>query len=177
MKTHSDCFRAVAVLIAAAALSISAAVPCFATTAGEVFKAHEAEIATNFCVAVGGYVFGVGRALSRQGGDAVGFSKARLLAQGKILAYATNNAPCPEGLEIAGLETVFERREAPEHYLAVVAAPEAAVKEALSEGLRRQDGTAPGRDGASCIEEYEPRGYWEERGIKANEMMADGQFL
>ena len=53
---------------------------------------------------------------------AAGFAKARLLAQGKILAYAGL-----ETLETAGLETVFERREAPEHYLAVVAAPEAAL--------------------------------------------------
>ena len=166
-----------------AALHFGAAAPCAATTAAEVFKAHEAEIATNRCVAVGGYVFGVGRALSRQGGDAVGFSKARLLAQSIILAYATGNAPCPDGLEIAGLETVFERREAPEHYLAVVAAPEAAIEEAQSKGLRRQDDgdatevTSRQDDEDATIEEYEPRGYWEENGIKANETLSEAQFL
>lgn len=170
MKTPFNRCGALAA-ISAAALSAGAAMPGLAATAAEVFKAHEAEIATNRCVAVGGYVFGVGRALSRQGGDAVGFSKARLLAQGKILSYATGDAPCPEGFEIAGLETVFERREAPEHYLAVVAAPEAALKEAQSERLRRQD------DGDAAIEEYEPRGYWEESGIKANETLSEAQFL
>lgn len=171
MKTLSDRVWALAALIAAV-LSISAAVPCPAATAAEVFKAHEVEIATNRCVAVGGYVFGVGRAISRQGGDAAGFSKAHLLAQGKILAYATGNAPCPEGLEIAGIETVFERREAPEHYMVVVA-----VMEAQTEGLRRQDATATEQDAACAIEEYEPRGYWEERGIKANETLSEAQFL
>lgn len=169
--------------IFAAALHFGAAAACAATTAAEVFKTHEAEIATNRCVAVGGYVFGVGRALSRQGGDAVGFSKARLLAQGKILAYATGNAPCPEGLEIVGLETIFERREAPEHYLVVVAAPEAAIEEATREGLRRQDGEDATEglrrqdDGGMAIEEYKPRGYWEENGIKANETLSEAQFL
>jgi len=170
MKTPFDHSGALAALFVVA-LHFGAAASGHAATAAEVFKAHEAEIATNRCVAVGGYVFGVGRALSRQGGDAVGFSKARLLAQGKILAYATGNAPCPEGLEIAGLETIFERREAPEHYLAVVAAPEAAVRETQSEGLRRQD------DGDAAIEEYEPCGYWEENGIKANETLSEAQFL
>lgn len=182
--------------IFAAALHFGAAAACAATTAAEVFKTHEAEIATNRCVAVGGYVFGVGRTLSRQGGDAVGFSKARLLAQSIILAYATGNAPCPEGLEIAGLETIFERREAPEHYLVVVAAPEAAVREAQSKGLRRQDDEEATReglrrqdgedateglrrqdDGGMAIEEYKPRGYWEENGIKANETLSEAQFL
>ena len=184
MKTLSDRVWALAALIAAV-LSISAAVPCPAATAAEVFKAHEVEIATNRCVAVGGYVFGVGRAISRQGGDAAGFSKARLLAQGKILAYATGNAPCPEGLEIAGIETVFERREAPEHYMVVVAVMEAQTEglrrqDATAhawEGLRRQDATATEQDAACAIEEYEPRGYWEERGIKANETLSEAQFL
>jgi hypothetical protein len=138
---------ALAAIFTAALHFGAAAASGHAATAAEVFKTHEAEIATNRCVAVGGYVFGVGRALSRQGGDAVGFSKARLLAQSIILAYATGNAPCPEGLEIAGLETIFERREAPEHYLAVVAAPETAVREAQSKGLRRQDGEDATREG------------------------------
>jgi hypothetical protein len=187
---------ALAAIFTAALHFGAAAASGHAATAAEVFKTHEAEIATNRCVAVGGYVFGVGRALSRQGGDAVGFSKARLLAQSIILAYATGNAPCPEGLEIAGLETIFERREAPEHYLAVVAAPETAVREAQSKGLRRQDGedateglrrqdgedaTEQGvsrqDDGGMAIEEYKPRGYWEENGIKANETLSEAQFL
>ena len=172
-----------------------------AATAAEVFKAHEAEIATNRLVAVDGYIFGVGRALSRQGGDAVGFSKARLLAQGKIVGHAACLAPWPEdlapeakalamrlleteGLEIAGLETIAERREAPDHYMAVAAVAESALRQALPsretlaalaakavarlEEPRRQDG---------AIEEYEPRGYWEEGGVKANETMVEAQFL
>lgn len=177
MKTLSDHGWASVVLIAAV-LSIGAAEPSLATTASEVFKAHEAEIATNRCVAVGGYVFGVGRAISRQGGDAVGFSKARLLAQGKIMDYVTCGAPRPEGLEIAGLETIFERRESPEHYMVVVAMTKAQIGELRRQyGTMRTGGVLRQQGEASAIEEYEPRGYWEERGIKANETLSEAQFL
>ena len=199
MKTHFDRDWGFAALVAA--LIIGAVAPCRAVTAAEVFKAHEAEIATNRLVAVDGYIFGVGRALSRQGGDGAGFSKSRLLAQGKILGHAARIAPWPEGLapqakalamrlleteglEIAGLETIVERREAPDHYMAVAAVAESALRQALPsretlaalaakavarlEEPRRQDG---------AIEEYEPRGYWEEGGVKANETMVEAQFL
>ena len=200
MTTHSSRAKEVATLLAALLLG-AAPMASRAATAGEVFKAHEAEIATNRLVAVDGYIFGVGRALSRQGGDAVGFSKARLLAQGKIVGHASCLAPWPEdlapeakalamrlleteGLEIAGLETIVERREAPDHYMAVAAVAESALRQVLPsretlaalaakavarlEEPRRQDG---------AIEEYEPRGYWEEGGVKANETMVEAQFL
>ena len=212
MKTHFDRDWGFAALVAA--LIIGAAAPCRAVTAAEVFKAHEAEIATNRLFAVNGYIFGVGRALSRQGGDGAGFSKARLLAQGKILDHAARIAPWPEGLapqakalamrllkeeglEIAGLETIFERRETPEHYLAVVAVTEPALQQALPsreslaalaakavarlEEARRQGAPVPHeprrRDEPGTIVEYEPRGYWEESGVKANETLSEAQFL
>lgn len=212
MKTHSDRAWGLATLVAAALFN--AAAPCLAATAAEVFKAHEVEIATNHLCAVDGYVFGVGRALSRQGGDALGFSKARLLAQGKILDHAARIAPWPEGLapeakalamrlleegglEIACIETIFERRETPEHYLAIVAVTEPALLQALParEALatlaakavarlkepRQPDEPMPPeprrQDESSAIEEYEPRGYWEESGVKANETMSEAQFL
>ncbi len=212
MKTHFDRDWGFAALVAA--LIIGAVAPCRAVTAAEVFKAHEAEIATNRLFAVDGYIFGVGRALSRQGGDAVGFSKARLLAQGKIVGHAACLAPWPEdlapqakalamrlleegGLEIAGIETIFERRETQEHYLAVVAVTEPALRKALpsQEALaalaakavarldeaRRQGTPVPHeprrQDEQDAIEEYEPRGYWEEGGVKANETMVEAQFL
>ena len=44
----------------------------------------------------------------------------------------------------------------------------AAKAVARLEEPRRQDG---------AIEEYEPRGYWEEGGVKANETMVEAQFL
>ena len=43
--------------------------------------------------------------------------------------------------------------------------------DATREGLRHED------DGGTAIEEYEPRGYWEENGIKANETLSEAQFL
>ena len=101
------------------------------------------------------------------------------------------------GLEIAGIETIFERRETQEHYLAVVAVTEPALRKALpsQEALaalaakavarldeaRRQGTPVPHeprrQDEQDAIEEYEPRGYWEECGVKANETMVEAQFL
>lgn len=178
MKMRFDAFGRMVAALVAAAMSFAAAAPCIAATAGEVFAAHEAEIATNRCVVVGGYVFGIGRALSGKGGDSVGFAKARILAQSKILQYAGI-----ERLDVAGMQTVCEKCEAPGHYMAVVAVGEAELRKAQSESLgRRGKGAAP--DEASRkqahneeIEEYEPRGYWEEDGIKANETMSESQFL
>ena len=174
-----------------------------AATAAETFEAHEPEIATNRCVVVGGYVFGVGRALSKNGGDSVGFSKARLLAMGKIADMAKAHAPWPDAatpelraaawriavadgafsLSLKGCETILERREAPEHYMAVVAVPEGVFKAAVPDraALERMIAavattTEPAATSVETPEEYEPRGYWEERGVKINETMANGQF-
>ena len=174
-----------------------------AATAAETFKAHEAEIATNCCVAIGGYVFGVGRALSKNGGDSVGFGKARLLAFGKIADMAKAHAPWPDGappdlraaawrfarkdgtfrLSLKGCETLLERREAPDHYMAVLAVPESAFEAAVPDraALERTlaavaTTTEPAATSVETPEEYEPRGYWEESGVKINETMANGQF-
>ncbi len=214
MKTPSDFVKPLVAALAAAALASGAA----AATALEAFKAHEAEIATNRCVAVGGYVFGVGRALSNGGGDIVGFSKARLLAFGKIADRAFAMAPWPEtaadgsssrslrgrawrlleaergfALTLAGCETILERREAPDHYMAVIAIPVDRFVKALPSTaalvrcieLAKASGTedsaavpeTPQSHDKAELEEYEPRGYWEESGVKANETLAEGQFL
>lgn len=199
MKMHSSQRIAIAALaaIAAFAQTVSAA------TAAETFHAHEAEIATNRCVLVGGYVFGVGHALSKNGGDAVGFSKARLLAFGKIADMAKAHAPWPDGatpdlraaawriavadgafsLSLKGCETILEKREAPEHYMAVLAVPESAFEAAVPDrtALERMIAavattTEPAATSVETPEEYEPRGYWEESGVKINETMATGQF-
>ena len=180
-----------------------------AATAAETFEAHEPEIATNRCVVVGGYVFGVGRALSKNGGDSVGFSKARLLAMGKIADMAKVHAPWPDAatpecrdaawriavadgafaLSLKGCETLLERREAPEHYMAVVAVPEDVFKAALPDrgalvrtlaAVAAATKDTPNAEtpalAAETPEEYEPRGYWEEGGVTINETMATGQF-
>lgn len=177
MKMRFDAFRCLAAAVAAA-LSFVPPAPCFAETAGDVFAAHEAEISTNRCVAVDGYVFGIGRALSGKGGDSVGFSKARILAQSRIMDYAGVGR-----LDVSGMQTVGEKLEAPGHYMAVVAVGEEELRKAQSKSCsRRANGAAS--DEAPClqaqgeeIEEYEPRGYWEEGGIKANETLSEAQFL
>ena len=214
MKTHCDFAKPLVAALAAVALVSGAA----AATASDVFKAHGAEIATNRCVAVGGFVFGVGRALSKEGGDAVGFSKARLLAFGKIVDRAFAASPWPEtaadgspsrpwrgrawamleaergfALTLSGCETILERREAPDHYMAVIAVPADRFAKALPSTAalarcielakaRVAEGTAaptgkPPTGYMQATEEYEPRGYWEESGVKANETLAEGQFL
>lgn len=162
----------------AAAMLLLPVSACVAETAGEVFAAYEAEIATNRCVAVGGYVFGVGRALSEKGGDSVGFSKARILAQSRIMEFAG-----VARLDVSGMQTVVEKIEAPGHYMAVVAVGEEELWKAQSES-RSHRGTggasdeAPRRQGqGEEIEEYEPRGYWEQDGVKANETLSESQFL
>ena len=213
MKTR---FKSVAALTAFAALAQTVS----AVTAAETFKAHASEIATNRCVAVGGYVFGVGRAISRRGGDSVGFDKARLLAFGKIADMAKSRARWPDGaspelraaawrlasesgasaISLKGCETILEKCEAPEHYMAVIAVPERAFDAAIPARatLERWIATAeaelaashaaaeetPSADVKSSAttsdetpEEYEPRGYWEENGVQANETMDESQFL
>lgn len=176
MKMRFDAFGRMAAV--AAAMSFAAFAPCVAETAGDVFAAHEAEIATNRCVAVGGFVFGVGRALSEKGGDSVGFSKARILAQTRIMEFAG-----VARLDASGMQTVCERLEAPGHYMAVVAVGKARIQKELEVSRnRRSDEEAadavPRREPADeIIEEYEPRGYWEQDGIKANETLSEAQFL
>lgn len=205
MKMHSSHRIAVAALAAIAAFGQTVS----AATAAETFKAHEAEIATNRCVAVGGFVFGVGRAISKNGGDSVGFGKARLLAFGKIADMAKAHAPWPDGatpklrdaawriavargeflLSLEGCETILERREAPDRYMAVVAVPESGCGAAVPDraALERMIAAVAAGTGEKHVaetppadhetpEEYEPRGYWEESGVKINETMADGQF-
>jgi hypothetical protein len=125
MKMRFDAFGRMAAV--AAAMSFAAFAPCVAETAGDVFAAHEAEIATNRCVAVDGFVFGVGRALSEKGGDSVGFSKARILAQSRIMEYAGVGQ-----LDASGMQTVVEKIEAPGHYMAVVAVGEEELRKAQS---------------------------------------------
>lgn len=199
MKTLSNFAKPLVVAFSVAVLASGAA----AATASEVFKAHEADIATNRCVAAGGYVFGVGRAVSKAGGDAAGFGKARILAFGKIADHAFAASPWPNAgekslripawrllvadkafaLTLDGCETILERREAPEHYMAVLAVPEKSLAASLPSektlmryiGLARSQGAAPADKPQA--EEYEPRGYWEEGGVKANETLAEGQFL
>ena len=57
-----------------AALTAFAAAPCpAATTAGEVYAGNAELIANTNCVVLGDYCFSVGRAVSRNGGDGVGF--------------------------------------------------------------------------------------------------------
>lgn len=203
MKTRFDFAKRLLAAFVAAALASDAA----AVAAADVFRAHEADIVTNHCVAVGGYVFGVGRAVSRNGGDSVGFSKARILAFGKIADRAFASAPWPEtatpgqrilawrlmmaetefALTLEGAETILERREAPEHYLAIIAIPaERFAKGLPSAGVLQRHlelAKSQGKVGAdskaekNAEEEYEPRGDWEEGGVKANETMSDSQFL
>lgn len=156
----------------AAAMLLPPVSACVAETAGEVFAEHREEIATNRCVAVGGYVFGVGRAISRNGGDSAGFAKARLLAQAKILDYYG-----AERMETSGLQTVFEKREAPEHYMAVVAVDARFEEPRLRGESGAEDGGPRPQESGGAIEEYEPRGYWEESGVKANETLSEAQFL
>lgn len=175
MKMRFDAFGRMATV--AAAMSFAAFAPCVAETAGDVFAAHEAEIATNRCVAVGGYVFGIGRALSEKGGDSVGFSKARILAQSRIMEYAGVG-----GLDVVGMQTICERLEAQGHYMTVVAVSEANLGAALEESQkRRHDESAacekPRELEGGKNEEYEPRGYWEQDGVKANETLSESQFL
>lgn len=160
--------RRIAETVLAAVLVFGTAAPCAATTAGEVFRANETEIATNRFVEVGGYLFGIGRAISKNGGDAVGFSKARLLAQRKIL-----DASGLDALEISGMETVLEKCESPEHYMVVVAVPKDKVQPKRRPPQHKKPKPEKGED----IEEYEPRGYWEESGVKANETWSETQFL
>lgn len=156
----------------AAAMLLLPVSACVAETAGEVFAAHREEIAINRCVAVGGYVFGIGRAISRNGGDSAGFAKARLLAQSKILEYAG-----VERLEATGMQIVCERMEAPGRYMAVVAVEEAKLRLARTDLVRRTDEGTPIVGQAGAIEEYEPRGYCEGNGAISNETMGENQFL
>ncbi len=191
-----------AALVALAPIIVSAA------TAAETFKTHESEITTNRCVAVGGFIFGVGRAISKNGGDSVGFSKARLLAYGKLADAILSVSPWPDDattelrfaawrllmadktldITLEECETVFEKREAPEHYMVVIAVPKSRFDKSLPSastlahfiGLVKTRTVATpnipqSQKGAPV--EYEPRGYWEESGNKANETLAEGQFL
>ena len=193
---------AFATIVALAPVIVSAA------TAAETFKAHESEIATNRCVDVGGYIFGVGRAISDNGGDSVGFSKARLLAYGKLAEAILIASPWPNDttkelrftawrllmadkaltITLEGCETVFEKRESPEHYMAVIAIPKGRFAEAVPTAatLEHYITLAKARKMATpdipqsqkdAPVEYEPRGYWEESGNKANETLAERQFL
>lgn len=176
-----------------------------AATAAETFKAHEAEIATNRCVAVGGYVFGIGRAISKNGGDSVGFGKARLLAFGKIADMARERAvwpnDCPQdhrnaawrmlmaagsfALSLEGCETVLEKRDGPERFMAVIALKEETFAKAIPRpetlskylALARIRDKNPESGAEEPVQEYEPRGYWEENGVKANETLSEAQFL
>ena len=191
-----------AALVALAPIIVSAA------TAAETFKAHESKIATNRCVDVGGFIFGVGRAISKNGGDSVGFSKARLLAYGKLAEAILIASPWPDNvtnelrfaawrllmadkvldITLERCETVFEKREAPEHYMSVIAVPKSRFYEAVPTvaTLEHYIGIVKEREKAmpdiqqsekGLPMEYEPRGYWEESGNKANETLAEGQFL
>ncbi len=198
-------------LIMAWALAAFAAAPCLAaTTAGEVYAGNAELIANTNCVVLGDYCFGVGRAVSRRGGDGVGFSKARLLAQSKILDHIVNCADWPDDtpaairlragqilkakipiVNLAGIETVSERKEAPEHYLAVVAVAASAIEKAKplkSESNAAMEEATSATDqnsadspattiGTGTLEEYAPRSYWEERGVKCNETLTENDFL
>ena len=197
-------------LIMAWALAAFAAAPCLAaTTAGEVYAGNAELIANTNCVVLADYCFGIGRAVSRNGGDGIGFSKARLLAQSKILDHVANCADWPDdasaaiklkamqilkariSVNLAGIETVSERKEAPEHYLVVVAVAAsalekakplqsevvAAMEEATSAMAQHsEDSTATTTD-TETLEEYAPRSYWEERGVKCNETLSENDFL
>ena len=207
MKTRSE-YRRLAMV---AALTAFAAAPCLAaTTAGEVYAGNAELIANTNCVVLGDYCFSVGRAVSRNGGDGVGFSKARLLAQSKILDLIVNCADWPDDapepirlragqilkaslsiVNIAGLETVSERKEAPEHYLAVVAVAvaalekakprqsevAAAIKEAANGTTQPSEEPQAVTVAADALEEYPPRSFWEERGVKCNETLSEKDFL
>lgn len=197
-------------LILVGALAAFAAAPCLAaTTAGEVYAGNAELIANTNCVVLADYCFGVGRAVSRNGGDGVGFSKARLLAQSKILDHVVNCADWPDdapkpirlkaeqilkfriSVYLAGIETVFERKEAPEHYLVVVAVSASALEKArplqsevtaaIEEAARKltqpTDDLEATKDASDEIEEYAPRSYWEERGVKCNETLTESDFL
>ena len=193
----------------AVALAAFAAAPAIgAATAGEVFTGDAGTIANTNCVVVADYCFGTGRAVSRKGGDGVGFSKARLLAQSKILDYVVDCADWPESTPrpvrlragqilkarispIAGRETVCERKETPEHYLVVVAVSAsvlekskplqsevaAAIEEAARKLTQPTDDLEATKDASDEIEEYAPRSYWEERGVKCNETLTESDFL
>ena len=195
----------------AVALAAFAAAPAIgAATAGEVFTGDAGTIANTNCVVVADYCFGTGRAVSRKGGDGVGFSKARLLAQSKILDYVVDCADWPEStprpvrmragqilkarispVAITGLETVCERKETPEHYLAVVAIsasvlekvkpPKSEVAAAIEEAVRKlaqpSEDLEAAKDASNAIEEYAPRNYWEEGGVKCNETLSENDFL
>ena len=203
MKTH---FKS-AVAACAVFAALSPIGQASAATAAETFKAHEAVIATKRCVAVGGYVFGVGRAISKNGGAAVGFGKARLLAFGKITDMARERArwpdDCPDSerrkawrllmadkafsLSLEGCETIIEKNEDNGRFMAVIAIREENLLRAIPQHetlgryltLARMQGADDDgkKDEPPQIIEYEPRGYWEESGVKANETMSESQFL
>lgn len=201
MKTRFKLAAAALAAIAAFAQTASAA------TAAEIFRGFEADIATNRCVAVGGYVFGVGRAISQSGGDSVGFGKARLLAFGKIADMARELAKwpeaCPENerreawrllvadkalaLSPEGCEIIVEKSEGDGRFMAVIAIRKENLLRAIPKHeslgkyltLARMKGAdaESDMDATPPIIEYEPRGYWEENGVKANETLSEAQFL
>lgn len=207
MRTRSK-YRHLTIM---AALTALAAAPCLtASTAGEVYTGNAKLIANTNCVVIGDYCFGVGRAISSSGGDGVGFSKARLLAQSKILDHIVNCADWPDDapaairlragqilkakipiVNLAGIVTVSERKEAPEHYLAVVAVAAsalekakplqsevaAAIKEAADGLTQPSEGPQAVTADTELLEEYAPRSYWEEHGVKCNETLSENDFL
>lgn len=204
--THSECRSFIMVV----ALTAFAAAPGLgANTAGEVFAGNAELISSTNCVVLADYCFGVGRAVSRKGDDGIGFSKARLLAQSKVLDHVVNCADWPDdapkpirlkaeqilkfriSVYLVGIETILERKEAPEHYLVVVAVAASALEKARP---LQSDISAAMKEAASAIgqsaedpevavtisetlEEYAPRSYWEERGVKCNETLSENDFL
>lgn len=190
-----------------AAIVIGLAQIVSAATAAETFKLHEANIITSRCVVVDGYVFGVGRAISKNGGNSVGFSKARLLAFDKIVDMARQKVKWPNGsskearsnawsllmadknfvLSLERCETVFERCDGPNRYLAIVAVRNDLFESALPDiallskylSLAQAKGNEKtlNSDTGEPILEYEPRGYYEENNIKINETLSEAQFL
>ena len=105
----------------------------------------------------------------------------------RILAWRLMMAEKEFALTLEGAETILERREAPEHYLAVIAVPAerfatllpsaATLKQYIEFAESREKEGIDANAEKAGEDEYEPRGDWEEGGVKANETMSDSQFL
>ena len=140
-------------------------------------------------------------------GASVGFGKARMFAYDQIDKWLFGTAPWPADatlgerlaawkrmrggnpVALQGAQTIVEENPSPGLYLAVVAVPEA-VAAAIRPGATALEGAVlavrekPDSPSRSDSDDYpgraddsEPRGYWEENGVQANETMVESQFL